>query len=319
MKWVYYLLFIILLFLLYMETINPASINSQISAFSSNKYIDATKEFLESNSLVAKFAFLLFALFLYMMLFRVGMMIIMYFYGPSNVQKMIDGMVSANLPITISQDPKVAGSQTIIRSNNQLTGIEFTWSVWLYIDKSTVEQSFTKYKHIFHKGNLNLTSVGGNGLNNPNNAPGLYISPKATTDSVVTLTVAMSTFDDYNETIEIPNIPLNKWMNIIIRCKNTMLDVYVNGTIAKSVKLTGVPKQNFGDVYVTQNGGFNGNIADLLYYNNALGIADIQQLATRGPSTHSATIRGNGGIGTSISNVSANYLSSQWYFDGINV
>lgn len=316
MKWFYYLLFIILLFLLYMETINPASINSQISAFSSNKYIDATKEFLESNSLVAKFTFLLFALFLYMMLFRVGMMIIMYFYGPSNVQKLIDGMVNATLPITISQDPKITGSQAIIRSNNQLTGIEFTWSVWLYIDKSTVDQSFTKYKHIFHKGNKNLTTDDSNGLNIPNNAPGLYISPKATTDSVVTLTVAMSTFDDYNENITISNTPLNKWIHVIIRCKNTMLDVYVNGTIAKSVKLTGVPKQNFGDIYVTQNGGFAGNVADLLYYNNALGIADIQQLARKGPSTYSATI---GGIGTSINNVSANYLSSQWYFDGLNV
>jgi len=295
-----------------METINPETVSSQISSFSSNKYIDATKEFLESNSLVAKVTFLLFALFLYMMLFRIGMMIIMYFYGPSSVQKLVDGIIPAETAITISQDPKVSGSQTIYRSNNQVNGIEFTWSVWLYINNSTVNTKFDKYKHIFHKGNL---EIGANGLNNPNNAPGLYISPLTSSIDDLALTVTMSTFDKYNENITISNIPLNKWFNVIIRCKNTVVDVYVNGSIAKSTTLTGVPKQNFGDVYVTNNGGFNGQLADLLYYSKALGIADIQNIMSKGPSKYAAKISGSGGLG--LLNTSANYLSSQWYFDGL--
>ena len=295
-----------------METINPASVSSQISSFSSNKYIDASKEFLESNSLVAKVTFLLFALFLYMMLFRIGMMIIMYFYGPSSVQKLVDGIIPAESAITIKQDPKITGSQTISRSNNQVNGIEFTWSVWLYINKSTVETKFTTYKHIFHKGNLNIDP---NGLNSPNNAPGLYISPLSHSVNDLELTVAMSTFGEYDEQIKISNIPLNKWFNVIIRCKNTLLDVYVNGSIAKSTTLTGVPKQNFGDIYVTNNGGFNGQLADLLYHSKALGIADIQKIMSNGPSKYAATISGSGGMG--LVNTSANYLSTQWYFDGI--
>jgi hypothetical protein len=295
-----------------METINPESVSSRISSFSSNKYIDATQEFLESNSLVAKATFLLFALFLYMMLFRIGMMIIMYFYGPNSVQKLVDGIIPAESAITISQDPKISGSQSITRSNNQVNGIEFTWSVWLYINKSAVDTKFATYKHIFHKGNLN---IGTNGLNSPNNAPGLYITPLTTSISDLELTVAMSTFDNYDENITIPNIPLNKWFNVIIRCKNTLLDVYVNGSIAKSTTLTGVPKQNFGDIYVTNNGGFNGQLADLLYYNKALGIADIQNIMAKGPSKYAANISGSGGMG--LVNTSPNYLSSQWYFDGL--
>lgn len=295
-----------------METINPASVSSQISSFSSNKYINATQEFLESNSLVAKVTFLLFALFLYMMLFRIGMMIIMYFYGPSSVQKLVDGIIPASSPITISQDPKLSGSQTIYRSNNKVNGIEFTWSVWLYINTPATTRT-TTFQHIFHKGNLN---PGGDGLNSPNNAPGLYISPLSSTVDDLELTVVMSTFDKFNEKIKIPNIPLNKWFNIIIRCKNTLLDVYVNGSIAKSITLNGVPKQNFGDVYVTNNGGFNGQLADLLYYSNALGIADIQSIISKGPSTYAAKISGSGGMG--LINTSANYLSTQWYFDGLN-
>jgi hypothetical protein len=307
-----------------METINPETVSSQISSFSSNKYIDATQEFLESNSIVAKVTFLLFALFLYMMLFRIGMMIIMYFYGPSSVQKLVDGIIPGNSRIIISQDPKVSGSQTIYRSNNQVNGIEFTWSVWLNINKDTLDNPSDKYKHIFHKGN---ESKDAEDLYSPNNAPGLYISPLqltstatppiTTTADDLELTVVMTTFENYNEQIKISNIPLNKWFNVIIRCKNTLLDVYVNGSIAKSTTLTGVPKQNFGDIYVTNNNGFNGQLADLLYYSNALGIADIQSIMAKGPSTYAAKISGSGGLG--LVNTSANYLSTQWYFDGLSI
>jgi hypothetical protein len=302
-----------------METINPETVSSRISAFSSNKYIDATQEFLNSNSLVAKATFLLFALFLYMMLFRIGMMIIMYFYGPTNVKKLIDGMISANSPITISQDPKIAGAQTIYRSNNQVNGIEFTWSVWLYIHEDSFKDRSTTLpaKHIFHKGNLTLNPT--TNMYTPNNAPGLYISKTRPEDDDIKLTVSMSTFKNYNVTTNIPNIPLNKWFNVIIRCKNTLLDVYINGFIAKSTILIDVPKQNFGDIYVTQNGGFIGNLADLLYYSSALGIADIQSIASSGPNTYTAKITGGGGIGSSISNLSSDYLSSQWYFDGVGM
>jgi hypothetical protein len=153
----------------------------------------------------------------------------------------------------------------------------------------------------------------------PNNAPGLYISPLTALDGKIAndleLTAVMSTFGDYDEQITISNIPLNKWFNIIIRCKNTLLDVYVNGSIAKSTSLSGVPKQNFGDVYITNNNGFDGQLADLLYYNNALGIADIQNIMTKGPSKYAANISGSGGMG--LVNTSANYLSNQWYFDGL--
>jgi hypothetical protein len=292
----------------------PSSPNTSFWQFSSNKYIDATKEFLDSNSLVAKIAFLLFALFLYVMLFRVGMMIIMYFYGPKDMQKILHGMINANNPIRIRQDPREDGSNTVLRSNNERSGIEFTWSVWLYIDQTTLNQNTNKYMHIFHKGNSNfITSGNNNGLNSPNNGPGLYISPYDNASHSVKLTCIMSTFEDPMEKVEIQNVPLDKWVNIIIRCKNTHIDVYVNGIVATSIKLTGVPKQNFGDVFVCQNGGFIGNISDLWYYKYALGAGEIQRLMRNGPSLFAASA---GNISNNIANT--NYLSLQWYFDGIN-
>ena len=51
-------------------------------------------------------------------------------------------------------------------------------------------------------------------------------------------------------------------MNIIIRVQNSAMDVYINGTITRSVELAGVPKQNYGDVFVGLNGGFDGYVSN---------------------------------------------------------
>ena len=119
----------------------------------------------------------------------------------------------------------------------------------------------------------------------------------------------MNTFNVINERITIPNIPLNKWLNVIIRCENTNLDIYINGFVAKSHVLSGVPKQNYGDVYLGMNGGFSGYISNLWYYNYALGVSAIQKIVQKGPNT---TLVGSGGkMGKNN-----NYLSLRWYFYG---
>jgi len=280
---------------------------STFNQFTTNSYVDATQEFLNSNSIVAQVAFLLLVLFVFMILLRLGISLLGYFIGPDGSPKLIDGMVDAKQLIVIPQDPETQGSVTIPRSVNANEGIEFTWSVWIFIDDLTYNS--TKYRGVFYKGNdfaknLNSGSTEDQGLNFPNNAPGLYITPNTNN-----LVVIMNTFNVINEEILIDNIPLNKWVNVIIRCQNNTLDVYINGTIARSINLIGVPKQNYGDVYVAMNGGFDGYISNLWYYNYALGTAAIQSLVGSGPNTK--MIGGNG-----LSSQVYNYLSLRWFLTG---
>jgi hypothetical protein len=57
------------------------------------------------------------------------------------------------------------------------------------------------------------------------------------------------------------------------------------------------------------NGGFNGYISNLWYYNYALGTAAIQNLVTKGPNTNM--------IGsTGMNDKDADYLSLRWFFYG---
>lgn len=273
--------------------------NGIFNTFSTNRGTFGTREFLESNSLVAKFAFLLLVVFLFVIFLRIGISILAYLLKPNESPRLIDGMVDAQQMIVFPQDPSSNGAVTIYRSVNASKGVEFTWSTWIFINN--LQTNSGTFKHIFSKGNSNINS---DGMIGPNNAPGLYIAPNTNA-----LVVIMNTYEVINEEIIIPDIPLNKWVNVIIRCQNTTLDVYINGTIARSINLVGVPKQNYGDVYVALNGGFDGYISNLWYYNYALGTAAIQSLINKGPNTK--MIGGSG-----LSDPTHNYLSLRWFFYG---
>lgn len=256
------------------------------------------KDFMNSSSLVARISFLLLVIIIFVIILQFSISILAWFFGPSNSPKLINGMVDAKQMLVIPQDPSSSGAKPIIRSVNGPNGIEFTWSVWVFIDDTQSSQ----YRHIFSKGNANV--VPETGLNFPNNAPGLYIVPNTNA-----LKVIMNTYNDINEEVVINDIPLNKWINVIIRCKNTTLDIYINGTITKSLELSGVPKQNYGDVYVGMNGGFSGYVSNLWYYDYSLGTASIYNLVRNGPNTKM--------VGSSAMNLkNPDYLSVRWFFAG---
>jgi len=273
------------------------SYSGPFNSFSTNT---GNNGFSESNRLVAKFAFLLLVVFAFIILLRLGISAVSYLLGPSKSPKLINGMVDASQMIIIPQDPKTNGAVTLYRSANERDGIEFTWSVWIYINSLYNSGIDGQYRHIFHKGNSTLKN---NGVNFPNNCPGLYIAPNTNT-----LVLMMNTYDKINEEITIPDIPINKWVNLIIRCQNKTLDVYVNGSIVRSLELQGVPKQNYGDVYVAMNGGFNGYISNLWYYDHALGTSAIQSLSGAGPNTKMA-----GSNGLNLKNTE--YLALDWYLN----
>ena len=278
---------------------------NKISSGLGTSSLTGSSDFMQSNSLVAKVAFLLLVLFGFIVLLRIGIAILGYFYGPSENPKLINGMVDASQLMVIEQDPTIEGSKTIPRSVNATDGIEFTWSCWIFINNLT--ENAGQYKCVFYKGNDFATGKSDQeGINFPNNAPGVYIAPN-TND----LVIFMNTFNVINEEIKVTNIPLNKWLNVIIRCQNTTIDVYINGTITKSQELHGVPKQNYGNVYVGMNNGFSGYISNLWYYDYALGTTEIQNMVSKGPNTNMV---GN----SSLSMKDPNYLSLRWFFYGAN-
>jgi hypothetical protein len=113
-----------------------------------------------------------------------------------------------------------------------------------------------------------------------------------------------STIGD-TQTVSIPQIPLNRWFNIGIRLQNKILDIYINGAIAKRMAFSALPKQNYGDIYVCHNGGFGGSLSDLRYFDSALSVFNLTNITMAGPNLTRTE--------PALVDNSFDYLSSAWY------
>jgi len=286
------------------------NLNTAVSDFSSKSAIDASNEFLESNTLVAKFAFIVVALIVFMLLFRLGAIIIGYFFTPPASPYLVKGMISGSEGKIVKQDPKT-DFPVIKISENAETGIELTYSVWLNLIGETDRDV---YKHVFNKGNY--ASVNSSNTTTGTNAPGLYIRTNSDNNTNSAL-VIMDTMESdgslptasKSKFVEIKNLPNNKWVSIVIRVQNRILDVYVNGVLTGRKDLENTPRQNYGSVNICQGSGFSGKLSNLRYFDTALNVFQINQLVATGPDTSTSKDSSN------VTDASGfyYYLSSQFY------
>jgi len=287
------------------------NVRAKIQEFKQNQYVQGSKAFLESNGIVARFAFLILILLTYLMILSLGSFILSRIFTRKANPILIDGMINAKQQMIIRQNPSLSGAIPISRSTNERDGVEFTWSVWIFIEDSNFGKPDAKYKHIFHKGGENF-SVNGQAI--LLNSPGLYLSPirDISGGNVAEIRVILNTFDKANENVDINNIPLNKWVNVIIRVtKQSQLDIFINGSMITRHKMTSFPRQNYGDVFVSSNGGFFGNLASLRYFEYAISTSKIKSIYNAGPNK---TLISNGENGIS-QNTNA-YLSQRWFLSG---
>lgn len=217
--------------------------------------------------------------------------------------------------INIPQNPNVTGSKIVNLSDNERTGIEFSYSFYLYVHPSTFRQEYGLL-HIFHKGYSQQF---------PLLAPGVYMRSDTNT-----LRVYMNTYKTWNNYVEIENIPISKWVHIAIICKDSSLEVFINGNLSKKLSFEGfAPYQNYQDVCCFSQrritlkqsiipsvdetgfdvfGCMKGLLSRLTYFSYALCYAEIQQLMNEGPSDKmdSSTI---------MTNIPP-YLSDTWWNQG---
>ena len=273
-----------------------------------NKNIFSNLAFLETNTIVAKLAFIILIIFIFIILLKVGTEILGYFFTPDDDPILLKGIQDGKTFTRIPVDPRESKAIPILRSKNKNEGLVFTWSTWLFLKEPDILKIGTapgqslstqkQFKHIFNKGN---DSCAVNGIVQPNNAPGLYVS-----SDYRELLIVMSTFESPSEIVTISNIPIQHWINIIIRVNQYKLDVFINGTLTKSSVLKGLPNQNYEPVYVALNGGFDGFISKLQYFAYSIGANQIQEIVTAGPML--------GGIGGNLGNTNADYLSFRWFY-----
>lgn len=187
----------------------------------------------------------------------------------------------------------------IYSSMDSQYGQEFTYAMWLYIeDRNFNALTSATDKHIFHKGDSqgSATSVVLQG-------PGLWIDK-----SVNRLKLVMNSFYSLYETFYVSNIPLNKWFHITVSLIGKNIDVYINGELKHRFQLRGIPRLNYGDLYICNWGGFDGNISSMRYFNRAIQPYEIEGLVQMGPSETACT------AATEPEGVDTASFSQRYYF-----
>lgn len=292
------------------DKINQFSTVSPGATTSATTGATTTSTFDSLNGILAKFAFFILVVVVFMILLNLGINLISYFGKPSTTVYLINGMISGNNKKIIVQDPNKNSKEVVRRSNNKENGLEFTWALWLLINDAS--NSSPKFQPIFVKGGGTYNT---DNISSISNGPGLYVHRGTSNDPnkirimMDTLTTYTSTLSqDINNTeiIDISNIPLKKWFHLVVRCENKYLDIYMNGLVVTRRDLRNVPLQNYDDIRICDSGGFNGNLSNLIYYSYALNAVDINNLAIAGPNTKNLDDTPSTSYGSS-------YLSTNWY------
>lgn len=291
------------------------------------------QSWVSSDNLVSKILFVVIMLVVFFFLLRMTLILIFFLVPSWNSPYLVSGVLEGTKSVEIRQDPRSGESNIISRSKNQMSGIEFSWCVWLQITEfnfDSINSENTAEFAVFCKGVPQTQAAPFLKVGLQKMVSGTETSYTGANTETLGVTQAylileMDTYDSSEDDgnreqtsiqrIKITNIPMKKWVHVCIRLQNTALDVYINGNATRRVILPAVPKQNFGNLFVfpketnTNGKDFPGFLADLIYYPYALNTYRLNALVETGPNTQPSVMSS-----TSLTvSTKADYLASTWY------
>ena len=219
--------------------------------------------------------------------------------------KAVSGTRVDILPLTVSatdkmrnyeQNPKVKGALLLPLSDNERSGAEFSYSFFLWIDPSSFKNGDNGLLHILHKGHP---------VPYPLLGPGVFLHSNTNT-----LRVYMNSSKTWNNFVDVENVPVKKWVHVVVIARDNSIEVYINGNLKNKMKITdGALYQNFGNLYLFNDrplmlinniadkipslngenlrifGTYNGNFSSLVYFSYAISYTEIQSMQAVGPSS----------------------------------
>jgi len=171
----------------------------------------------------------------------------------------------------------------------QSNASNFAYSVWFYIDDWSYR--YGEPKIVLGRLDADLkpspSIVLGAIENNIKIETTVYASAQSKSGSTHTCNVA--------------NVPIQRWVNLIVSLYGRTLDVYIDGKLVRTCVLPGVAKiANNAPVYVTPLGGFSGYTSNIHYYGDAVNPQQAYNIYRAG--------YGGSGIGSFPYEIQVSYL-----------
>jgi hypothetical protein len=201
----------------------------------------------------------------------------------------------------LSTTTSASTMQTISASNFQNSGgdsstgsTNFTYSIWVYINDwnykyGEIKPILGRMSKSSSSSSSSVEGLSGSGpcplivLGALSNNLEIFLSTFASSTSDTSPTVDDSTGQNVSRSV-VNNIPIQKWVNILISVYGKTMDIYIDGKLVKTVLLEGVPKiNNDADVYITPKGGFSGYTSKLQYFSDATDPQKAYNIYLAGP------------------------------------
>jgi len=207
------------------------------------------------------------------------------FTDPYTLQNIQDGKTSS----TISAS-SLATNGTDVPSSN------FAYSVWFYVNDWNYRYGEPKviFGRMGAKSGTNSGSIVG--ISGLDPCPAVVLGPVANN-----LSVSLGCYPGIDQkptsskgktvihTCNISNVPIQKWVNLVVSVYGRTMDLYIDGKLVRTCLLPGIASiNNNSDIYVTPSGGFDGWTSKLQYYPGSLNPQEVWNIYTRGYSNWSS-------------------------------
>lgn len=218
-------------------------------------------------------------------------LVIRYFFKGYNA---LTTLVDANVMTTV--DASSLALNTTGNANN------FAYSIWFYVQDWNYR--YGERKVVF--GRMNNKSSNENnssipGVNGFDPSPLVFLE-KMENNIVIALgcypsaeqiandyqdgsmnSTSTSTVRSQLHLCEVANVPIQRWVNLLVSVYGRTLDVYMDGKLVKTCLLPGIAMVNpNANVYVTPNGGFSGYTSKLQYWSTAINPQQAWNTYTKG-------------------------------------
>ena len=181
----------------------------------------------------------------------------------------LTGLVSAQTMQKIEASSLASSSSAGATSN-------YTYSIWFYVDDWNVKYGepkvvFGRMASEMDKNQpcplVSLAPLENNLIVSLAIYPGMDTAPIEDTTTTATATATATATDTSIHRCMVANIPIQKWVNVLISTYGRSLDIYIDGKLVRTCVLPGVARvESSTPVYITPNGGFSGWTAKFQYW-----------------------------------------------------
>jgi hypothetical protein len=254
--------------------------------------------FIFGNGLIPQILLALIAgIVVFLIFFSFEALVKTYYKYSMSKTVIVANTIMSSQSIVVRQDPSDPNAKMLLHSDNEFTGVEFTYSFFLFVDPATFDTS-NGLKHVFYKGYSTPFPLLG---------PAVFVRSDENT-----LRIFMNSYKSWYSYVDIQNVPVQKWFYVAIVFRANTLEVYINGNLKGRIPMEKTyPYQNYQNLIVFGKSTFNSNttlgnklvnlqgveedfkvtgtmagqLSRFYHYRYALSFAEIQANANMGPSS----------------------------------